>query len=183
MVPVVGTDLVTFDGMVTVAHRQDRTQLPHGLGEIGARIFERIDSFVEDLGKELQEAFDRYPADYERWVTECLPFGLDKARRLRMVYKASLHLPPEVRERLPRPWQALYAVTRLPPETLTEAVESGTVHSEMTVREAQETTRTLSGRETKRFSEVDLLVGRLVKLPRSTLGPDAEGLLTSWFSR
>ncbi len=53
----------------------------------------------------------------------------------------------------------------------------------MTVRESRDVARELSGRETRRFSEADLLTGRLVKLPRSSLGPQAESLLTGWLSR
>lgn len=131
----------------------------------------------------MQHAFEQFPDLYDDWVTHCLPFGLDKARRLRMIHKAAEHLPEHVLARLPRPWQALYAITRLPPEQLVEAVEAGTVHPELTVRETRDVARELSGRETRRFSEADLLVGRLVKLPRSSLGLGAETLLAGWLAQ
>lgn len=156
--------------------------MPLALREITDDIYATIDRFALDLGAKLQRAFDEFPDLYEVWVETCLPFGLDKARRLRMIHKASEHLPPEVLARLPRPWQAAYAVTRLPTETLTIAVASGQIHPEMTVRESRDVARELSGRETRRHSEADLLIGRLVKLPRSTVSDEASGLLGRWLA-
>lgn len=165
---------------MALAHRGDGTHTPPALREIADRIYSRIDRFAIDLGRDLQEAFEAHPDEYEAWVTGCLPFGLDKASRLRMVHLASLHLPADVLERMPRPWQALYALTRLPANQLTDAVRSGQIHAGMSVRESQAVARQLSGRETKRHSEADLVAGRLVGLRRSALGVEAERLLRSW---
>lgn len=156
--------------------------MPLVLREITDDIYATIDRFALDLGAKLQRAHEAYPDLYEAWVTDCLPFGLDKARRLRMIHLAAVHLPEHVLARAPRAWQALYAVTRLPVETFTQAVESGTIHPDLTVRESRDVARELSGRETKRFTEAELLVGRLVKLPSVSLGPDARGLLHRWLA-
>lgn len=166
-----------------LVHRSESNILPSGLREITEDIYATIDRFALDLGAKLQYAYEQFPDLYDEWVTNCLPFGLDKARRLRMIHKAAEHLPPDVLERLPRPWQALYAITRLPVAQLVEATESGVVHPDLTVRESRDVARELSGRETRRFSEADLLVGRLVKLPRSSVGSAAESLLTGWLGQ
>jgi len=182
VVAVVGADGVALYGM-TLAHRPNGTQLPVGLGDLTERIYARIDSFVVDLGKELQEAFECYPDVYEQWVTECLPFGLDKARRLRMVYKASVSLPEHVLARLPRPWQAAFAISRLAPEQIIEAVESGGIHPDLTVREANEIVAGIKGGSaTRRFSAVDLIVGKLVGHPVEQLGGEARSLLERWLA-
>lgn len=166
--------------MGTLAHLRNSTHPTRSLDEITAAIYARIDSFALDLGRELSDAFQSHPKAYETWVTECLPFGLDKARRLRMIYQASRCLPDDVLARLPRAWQSVYALTRVPVEALTEATESGRVNPEMTVREAIDATRELSGRETKRHSESDLVIGRLVALPYETASETALELLDAW---
>jgi hypothetical protein len=169
---------------VALLHRPDTTQASIFLSEITDRIYARIDRLALDLGRDLQEALDAVGRrEYERWVERDLPFGLDKARRLRMIHKAYEHLPPERLKQLPSPWQSLYALTRVPPEQLSAAVDDGRVHPEMTVRESIEIARELSGRETKKFSEADLLVGKLVSLPAEELTPTARDLLDAWLSR
>lgn len=175
-------DRATLDGVDLLVHRQESNILPSGLQEITDDIYATIDRFALDLGAKLQDAFERFPDLYEDWVETCLPFGLDKARRLRMIHKAVIHLPPDVLARLPRAWQSVYSVTRLPVAELTSAVESGVIHPDLTVRESRELTRQLSGRETKRLREADLLVGRLVRLPRSTLSETAQQMLDAWLA-
>lgn len=166
-----------------LVHRSESNILPSGLREITEDIYATIDRFALDLGAKLQYAYEQFPDLYDEWVTNCLPFGLDKARRLRMIHKAVEHLPPDVLERMPRAWRALYSVTRMPVEELTAAVESGAVHPDLTVREAFDVSRQLSGRETRRHSEADLLVGRLISLSRESLGDAAQVMLRRWLGQ
>lgn len=173
----------TLDWVDLLVHRSESNILPSGLQEITDDIYATIDRFALDLGAKLQDAFERFPDLYEDWVETCLPFGLDKARRLRMIHKAVEHLPPDVLERLPRPYRALYSVTRLPVEELTAAVESGAVHPDLTVREAFDVSRQLSGRETRRFSEADITAGRLVSFPAGSLSDEARTMLERWLNQ
>ena len=151
------------------------------LSAITDRIYARFDRLALDLGRDLNEAYEiAGKRAYERWVDECLPFGVDKARRLRAIHLAYEHLPADKLAALPRPWQAMYAFTRLSPDQVTEAIEAGTIHPDMTVKEAVTVAQELSGRETKRFSEVDLLVGRIVNLSADELGEAARRALDEW---
>lgn len=169
--------------MTALAHRADATQIPPGLEEITDRIYARIDRFALDLGAELDEAFRLHPAVYERWVTECLPFGLDKARRLRMIHRAFGALPDDVLARLPRPWQAMFAISRLPAEAISDGIESGRIHADLTVKAANELVADVKQGGTRRHSEADLVVGRLVGLPPESLSGDAAALLRGWLVR
>jgi hypothetical protein len=139
-----------------------------------------MDRAFLEIGRLLTEAFEAHRDLYDQWVIECLPFGLNTASRLRACWKASRVLPAETLARLPRPWQAVYALTRLDPAVLVAAVESGEVHPAMTVAEARAASRALSGRETLKFSEVDLMVGRIVRQDRALLGAAARELLVEW---
>lgn len=167
--------------MTALAHAQHSTQVARPLAEITQSIFSRIDSFVLDIGAELQYAFEHHRADYDEWVTRDLPFSLDKARRLRMIWKAHQHLPADVLERLPRAWQSLYAVSRLGPEQVAAAVDDGSLHPELTVVATNELVRSLQGNDVQpRHSPADILVGKLVTQPVSMLGDEAESLLRRW---
>lgn len=166
--------------MTGLAHHRDSTHPSLPLAEITERIYAKIDRFALDLGRLLQIAYESHPNDYRRWVEEDLPFGLDKASRLRMVYKAAEHLPDDVLARMPSPWQALYALTRLPANVVIEAVESGEIHPGLSARDSQALGRRLSGRETLRHSEADLLIGRLVGFAASEASPAAARLLRGW---
>lgn len=170
-------------GMGTVAHLRNSTQPARSLDEITAAIYARIDSFALDLGRELSEAFQSHPKQYEAWVTECLPFGLDKARRLRMIYQASRCLPDDVLARLPRPWQAAFAISRLPAARTIAEVEAGRIHPDLTVKETIELVADIQGNGTKRHSEGDLVIGRLVSQPVEAISDGAWDLLDAWRAR
>lgn len=158
--------------------------MPAGLEEITDRIYDRIDRFALDLGAALDEAFTLRPDVYEQWVTECLPFGLDKARRLRMIHRAAEALPEDVLARLPRPWQAMFAISRLPTGVIVSEVESGRIHESMTVRETNAVVADLkTPGGTRRHSEADLVVGRLAGLAPESLSIDAADLLRGWLGR
>lgn len=170
--------------MTGLAHRADATQIPSGLEEITERIYSRIDRFALDLGAELDEAFRLRPDIYEQWVVECLPFGLDKARRLRMIHRAFETLPDDVMARMPRPWQAMFAISRLPADVIVDRVADGTIHEGLTVRETNELVADIKHPGgTRRHSEADLVIGRLVGLPPESVSGDALGLLRGWLDR
>lgn len=178
----VGAQDATFNQM-DVAHRVEGTPLPIGLDEIAERIYTRIDEMVFDVGRELQAAFEAFPAEYERWVTDCLPFGLDKARRLRMIWKASRVLPPEILEKMPRAWQALYAVTRLPATEVVAAVESGAIGPSTSVRDAIAYARPpTSGGQRHPFSAVDIVAGKLMGHPPQALSVGVRRDLRRWLA-
>lgn len=166
-----------------LSHGSEATALPEGLEVITAAIYDDLDNMVLRTGQRLQQALEEYPKLYEAWVAEHLPFGLDAARRMRMVWKASVSLPEHVLKAMPRAWQACYALTRLPASTLERAVGDGTIDPSLTVRESVDVARQLAGKPTRHHSESDLLVGRLVSHPPETLSQDARELLASWLRR
>lgn len=134
------------------------------------------------VGAMLHDAKTRYPDEYDRWVEQCLPFGADKARRLRMIHLAVEKLPAETLARLPRPWQALYAVARLPTEVVVDAVESGEIGPDLSTRCTVGVVARLSGRETNHFSEADIIAGRLLARSPSTLDEEIRARLVEWIN-
>lgn len=166
---------------MALAHTRNTSQTPVALQDITERIYARLDRFALDLGRDLQEAYEiAGKRAFERWVENELPFGVDKARRLRAIHLAYEHLPPEKLAALPRSWQAMFSFTRLERPAIEAAIDDGTIHPDMTVRDAVDTARQLSGRETKRHSEADILVGRLIGRPVEELGDRARELLVEW---
>lgn len=121
-----------------------------------------------------------------RWVEEELPFGYDKARRLMAIHLAYTQLPKHVQEQLPRPWQALYAVTRLGRDELIEAVESGTISPKTTIAQAKQITRVYRGNKRSavkpRYSQADLIAGSLMDHHPENLDPLVFEALVNWCS-
>lgn len=111
-----------------------------------------------------------YPNDWKRWVTEDLPFGPDTARRLRAVYLAYKHLPAETLAKLPRAWQALFAIRHL---DHVAALEAGIIDADMTVAEAKALTRV-------RFTEPDVVAGKLLSYSPEMLSADVLDQLRAW---
>ena len=97
-----------------LAHSANRT-VATTLDEMTVEIYDTVDRMVMRVGELLERGFQMYPDDWKRWVDEDLPFGLDTARRLRAVYLAYKHLPPEKLAQLPRAWQALFHDRNLDP--------------------------------------------------------------------
>lgn len=174
---------VALDGVGQIVHGPDATRLPSTLPEITDAIYARIDAFVLEIGALLHHAFTNHRAVYDDWVETQLPFGLDKARRMRMIYVAYRELPTETLARLPAPWQSLYALTRIDRPALEAAIEDGTVHPDLTVRETCEVVAGLNGRETKRHTEADLVAAKLASLPPESLTPPARDLLQQWLGQ
>ncbi len=174
---------VTFQFVDSISHPVEATALPEGLREITEQIYTEIDRMCLRVGAMLHRARCEFPDRYDTWVETCLPFGADKARRLRMVHLACESLPAETLERLPRPMQALYAISRLPTSKIIESVDSGVIHQGLSTRATVAVVRGLSGKETARFSEADIIAGKLLARPPGTLAPDIRARLAEWLEQ
>lgn len=88
------------------------------------------------VGALLRAAQELAPKRFASWVESDLPFGLDAARRLIAISKAYERLDPSVLEKLPRPWQALYALRKLTSAQLALGVSQGLIGPTTTIKEA-----------------------------------------------
>lgn len=88
------------------------------------------------VGLLLRQAQRLAPARFSSWVESDLPFGIDTARRLIAISKAYETLETSILERLPRPWQALYALRKLRPDQLALGVSRGLIGPTTTIKEA-----------------------------------------------
>lgn len=101
-------------------------------------IVREVDGVALRVGRLLREAKElATPIEFNRWVINDLPFGLETARRLMAISAAYEKLPTEALRDLPRPWQAMYALKELPPIEIIRAIRDGEIHTEMTVEEAR----------------------------------------------
>ena len=172
---------VAFGGM-GLAHLSDTTPALDDLGDITSAIYATVDRMALRVG-ELVDRGRRVAGtkrEYERWVREDLPFGLDTAKRLRAIYLAYEELPPAVLERMPRPWQALYALVAVDRPVLEAAVADGRVRPELTVEETRELARDLRGQPSRPRSRLDGLVERITAFPVEDLSQSAQERLWCW---
>lgn len=133
------------------------------------------------VGELLESALQRVGNERWRgWVESDLPFGLETARRLRAVYLGCSQLPTEVVAQLPRPWQALYALVKVPQAELAAAVESGQVHPGLSARAAIAVSKDLRGTGTRQFSPLDVIAGRLLAASPDDLSADVAERLRRW---
>jgi hypothetical protein len=159
-----------------LAHRTEST-VDVRLKEIRGEIFTAIDQMVFRVGELLYEAKMLRPRTFQAWVESALPFGYDRAYRLIAIHLAYRELPEAVRNRLPRPWQALFALRHLAADgRIVAEVNSGAIHPELTVREA------LALKPGPRHSDADLLVGRLLGHDPSSLDPVVRDDLVAWLA-
>ena len=165
-----------------MSHAIDVTPQPTTLEEIKEQIFETIDRAAMRTGELLHLARQKLSKrDFERWVTEELPFGVDTAKRLRAVYLAHSELPPKVLSSLPRPWQAMYALAAVPRSELEAAVSDGRLQQDMTVEQTRAVARRLNGHDQKKgISVADQAVRRIVNLPVDSLTSCHREMLTGW---
>jgi len=116
--------------VVVVAPAIDRDTLTRQIYEAASRAVMEIGRLLligkEDMGRQA----------YEAWVEDELPFGLDTASRYMRIYQAYSNLDEATLARLPRPWQALYALRAIDQASLTALTECGDVGPTTTVREA-----------------------------------------------
>jgi hypothetical protein len=154
--------------------------------QIEAEVFAAVDHMCLRVGALLAEARDLDPGGFKAWVEAKMPFGYDKARRLVAIHLAYRELPAEVQARLPRPWQALYALRHWSGGRLTEAIESGEIDEHTTVVAARERARAWSSdrRETPelsaRYSAADLAAGRLMTFSPADVNSDVRRALERW---
>jgi len=156
------------------------------LNDIREQIFNEVDDMVLKVGALLLHAKQLYPGQFMRWVNEELPFGYDKARRLIAIYLAYSELDDEVKQQLPKPWQALYAITRLEPHELNESVANRAIHPGITITQAKQIVRKYRGEKRTpvkpRYSQADLIAGSLMDHHPSALSPLVLSALRRWVS-
>lgn len=166
--------------MALVLHRGDDTPASDDLGDIAAQIYASIDRMALRIGELLQRALEAHGTErFREWVTNDLPFGIETARRMRAVYLAYREFPPELLASMPAPWQALYALSKVPRPRLVEAIESGEVHARLSARAAIEVSKELRG-GTRHFSQLDVIAGRLLAASPDDLSSDVLARLRRW---
>jgi hypothetical protein len=159
------------------------------LQEIEVEVFETIDRMALNVGRLLREAQEIAPKEFRGWVEERLPFGIDAARRLIAVHLAYSELSNEQIDKLPYPWQALYALRKFVDTKLPEALASGEIGVHTTqvqaIRKAREWSQTQNPKVslTPRYKTVDLVAGKLMTFEPSDLNPDVLRALTRWMAR
>jgi hypothetical protein len=152
------------------------------------RVHETVDHAVMKLGELLELGRDKLGREgYERWILEDLPFGLDTGKRYRAIYRAYKELPAERLALLPKPWQAMYALIRVPAEVLDEAVSDGRVGAATTVAEARALGRELRGSPPpavapRRTSAADVVAADLMAYDRRELSPKMLLALDDWLT-
>lgn len=121
----------------------DEDVAPEAVREwLTARVYDSLDRVALTLGQLLDVGRARLGREgYERWVEEDLPFGLDTAKRYVAVYRAYAHLPKETLDRLPRAWQAMYALRCIDHPAMRKMLDSGEVGPKTTVVEAKRLAR------------------------------------------
>lgn len=167
--------------MALVLHRGDDTPASDDLGDIAAQIYSAIDRMALRVGELLERALQAHGLErWRQWVDEDLPFGLETARRLRAVYLAYREFPAEMLASMPHPWQALYALSKIPKPRLIEAIESGQVNASLSARAAIEVSKELRGVGTRHFTPLDVIAGRLLAASPDDLSPDVAQSLRRW---
>ena len=163
--------------------------------EIEGEIYATVNESCLKLGKLLDEARQICGHGWMAWIEERCPFGYDTAYRLRAVYLAYRELPPDVLDRLPRPWQALFSLRRLSPNELSAGVLNGRIHPGLTVKQTHELVRdrpvdgagvggvdVAGGAELHRHSVADLVAGKLLTHDPATLDPLVRAALEAWLA-
>lgn len=146
---------------------------------------EEIDGMALRIGRLLREAKQAAPQDFDRWVVNDLPFGLETARRLIAISAAYEKLPSATLASLPRPWQALYALKGLPADAIEEGISAGEISPTMTVNEAIQYRRKFSTPAERRgrvphTSPADDIAGTLMRHHAIDLHPTVLNALTEW---
>ena len=153
-------------------------------------MYQAVDRMCFRLGELLHEARVLDPGGFNDWVAERMPFGLDKAKRLIAIHLAYRELPEDVRQNLPRPWQALFALRRFAGGRLDEAIESGEIGPDTTIEKAREAAQKWTNDSKQddtelsaRYKQPDLLAGKLMAEDPNELNPDVHRALSRWVTR
>lgn len=178
-------DLGTLFDMGDVVHLHESTSR---LAQIETEVFETVDRMCLRVGALMFEARELDGPGFQAWVNERMPFGYDTARRLVAIYLAYRELPAESIAKLPRPWQAMFALRHWSGGRLEEALASGEIGPNTTVVEAQQRARAWSsqgqvGRVRPRYSTADLAAGKLLACDPDEVNPDVFRALSAWISR
>lgn len=171
-----GTEAVPFDLMLVHTDHATRT-----LDDYRDAIFTEVDRMAMRVGKLLWEAKQAHPKTFDVWVRDDLPFGADTARRLIAIYRAYAELPEATVARLPRPWQAMFALRQTPPAELEAAMDRGEIGPAMTVREAVSWAQRRAGVKPMP-RRADALVGALLRYDAVALHPLTREALGRWLS-
>lgn len=159
------------------------------LDEIEAEVFRAVDRMCLRVGELLYEAKTLDPGGFGVWVKTKMPFGYDTARRLIAIYLAYRELPAERLAQLPRPWQAMYALSKfVQTEEMAAAIASGEIGPNTTVEQARRIARRWgSNRRTSTprriYSVADRRAGALMEFQPDDLNPAVREELTRWLHR
>lgn len=168
---------------------------PLSLEDRKVRIGVLLEETAMLIGEELIAAKAEHPGHFVEWVTDELPFGIDKAERLMAIARAFTLADPDMRAALPTAYSALFELSRMPTERLKLHIDNGDVGPGTTVREA----RALNGHQRDdngstsapaapilppvsaepRLS-TDILAKELLRQPRSDLSAAVEVNLRRW---
>lgn len=179
-------DLASFGLMSNVVHLHESTSR---IEQIEAEVYETVDRMCLRVGELLWEAKSLNPGGFNAWVDDRMPFGHDKARRLIAIFVAYRELPAEKLAQLPRPWQAMYALAPYAQGRLIEALESGEIGPDTTVREAAASARHWGSNQRKvdpltaRYTAADNRAGALMEHRPDDLNPYVLEALKRWLSR
>lgn len=176
------TNDVPFDHMNVVAfHRPDRTRT---LDDYRVSIEAEVDRMVLSVGRLLCEAKAAHPDRFNDWVENDLPFGLDTARRFMAIFVAYEHLPPETLAKLPKAWQAMFALRRLPQAELEQGITDGAIHPGMTTDEARRYRRVIERTPPgSRYTPADLTAGKLMDFDPNDIDEHVWRALITWTTR
>jgi len=172
--------------MSNVVHLHDSTSR---IDQIETEVYETVDRMCLRVGELLWEAKTLDPGNFNAWVDERLPFGNDKARRLIAIFVAYRELPAEKLAQLPRPWQAMYALAPYAQGRLVQALDSGEIGPDTTVKQAKASARHWSSNKRKvdplaaRYTAADNRAGSLMEFRPEDLNPYVLEALKSWLGR
>ena len=180
-------NLSTVVEMGDVLHFKHSTPIER-LDEIETEVFQVVDQMCLRVGELLWEAREINPSGFQDWVNERMPFGVDTAKRLSAIFLAYRELPAESVAKLPRPWQAMFALRHWAGGRLDDALESGEIGPTTTVKEAKTKAREWSKEQrTKdpvkpRYTASDLAAGKLMGTDVNEMNEDVFRALTKWTS-
>ena len=121
-----------------MSSRATNVEVLISLDERRERIIAHVEKAALDVGAELLAAKADHPGRFLDWVATSLPFGVDKAEKLMAITRAFGAADEATRRALPPAWTAMFELSRLPIETVQTSIESGEIHTQMTVADARE---------------------------------------------
>lgn len=152
---------------------------------------ERIAAVLNDasllVGEELIAAKAEHPGTFVAWVTDELPFGIDKAERLMAITRSFHNADEETRLALPSSYSALYELSRMPTDRLKTHIANGDVGPGTTTREARSMVNGQSPAEPilppikpEPRLGADIVAKELMRHPRGDLSEGMEVALRRW---